>query len=402
MKLPTSIAEIENFLSQISAGVADSVLDLQSILNSASFPLEDISRAQALNTWFRKVPKEQRRPIFTAGASFEEGLKSISSTPLGLITVARGRDWFPADYQKALVAVRNSYFQQMQSWPDLAVTDRTFILCDDSYSKGLPWPLHDRTGSLRGDKYFEGFVPKLVSSVMCSDELRGAIMEQASLLTTLVYELVKNTQDHALFTASGAGIDDSVRLLFVRFYDLAMITIPSGDSPDSPLEPHVAYVKALKAKHGTGMRAAVNKRFRGVLEFSVLDSGPGFVGRRLQRDVSPDEDIDIEYKAVLSCLRAGHSTARNPNRGLGLNDVLRALRAMNGFIRVRTNRLSSYREFKIFSDSKDSEVNPVLHDWRKGYSAKAMSHIEVIQNGKLNRLHCLSKLRFLGFDSRLQ
>lgn len=377
MKLPSNIAGIENFLSQITSGTRDGDLDLKSILNSSPFPLEDISRAQALNTWLRLVPKDRRRVIFPDSCDSGETFKLISSTALGLLTIAHAREWFSKEDQKTLLTIRNSYFQQMQNWPDLAVTDTTIILCDDSYSKGLPWPLHDRSGCLRSDTYFEGFVPKLVDSVMRSDELRGAIMQQSSLLTTLLYELVKNTQDHALFKASGETIDDSVRLLLVRFYDLSTLEIPDNNSQNTPLEPHVAYIKALKDRPGTGLRANMTKRFRGVLEFSVLDSGPGYVGRKLQRDVSPEEDIDIEYQAVLSCLRAGHSTARNPNRGLGLNDVLRALRAMNGFIRVRTNRLSNYREFKIYSDSKESEVTPVLHDWRKGYSTKASEFANV-------------------------
>lgn len=376
MKLPKNIYEIENFLAQPNPQSNDYELDLRSLVTSSPFPLEDISRAQALNTWLKKVPVSERR-VVTEDADLIEAFKTMSSTVLGLITMARARTWFPKNEQKSLLSIRNSYFQQLQSWPDLALTDRTFILCDDSYSKGLPWPLHDRAGHLRGDDYFYSFVPKLVSSVMRSEELKGSILQQSSLLTTLIYELVKNTQDHALFTADGKGIDDSVRLLLVRFYDLASLDIPKNDNVDSPLEPHVAYLKALQDKHATGLFAATNKRFRGVLEFSVLDSGPGFVGRRLQREVRADEDIDIEYKAVLSCLRAGHTTARNPNRGLGLNDVLRALRALNGFIRVRTNRVSVYREFKIFNDTRDNEVSPVLHDWKRGYSTRASAFASV-------------------------
>lgn len=378
MKIPTHISEIEDLLSKLSHSKGDDFeLDVDSLLKSSSFPLEDISRAQALNTWLQTVPETRRRVKLADGLSPEKEFKSISSTALGLIMLARARNWFSKDYQKLLLGVRNRYFQQLKDWPDLAVTDQTLIMCDDSYSKGLPWPLHDMEGHLRSDTYFEAFVPKLVSSVMRSDDLRGAVLQQSSLLTTLIYELVKNTQDHALFTATGGGIDDSARLLLVRFYDLASLEIPASDSINAPLEPHIAYIKALKDKPIFGLQAATKKRFRGLLEFSVLDSGPGFVGRRLQRDVSENEDIDIEYKAVLSCLRAGHSTARNPNRGLGLNDVLRALRAMNGFIRVRTNRLSSYREFRIYSDSKDNDVSPVLHDWKKGYSTKASAFASV-------------------------
>ncbi|MGV8867388.1 MAG: hypothetical protein ACOH2S_10730 [Janthinobacterium svalbardensis] len=377
MKLPTSIAELEIFLSVLGSKEDHNELDLLSILKSSPFPLEDISRAQALNTWLTSISPDKRQVTLENSTDTSDAFRNISSTALGLITLARARSCFNKEHQKILLNIRNGYFDQMQRWPDLAVTDQTLMLCDDSYSKGLPWPLHNRNGVLRDDSYFDGFVPKLVHSVMPSEELRGAIIQQSSLLTTLVFELVKNTQDHALFSASGEGIDDSVRLLLVRFYDLAKLEIPKNVSQGTPLEPHVAYLKALKDRPTAGLLATTKKRFRGVLEFSVLDSGPGFVGRRLQRDVGSDEEIDIEYDAVLSCLRAGHSSARNPNRGLGLNDVLRALRAMNGFIRVRTNRISAYREFKIYQDAKDSEVSGVLHDWKKGYSSKASAFAKV-------------------------
>jgi hypothetical protein len=50
---------------------------------------------------------------------------------------------------------------------------------------------------------------------------------------------------------------------------------------------------------------------------------------------------------------------------------------MNGFIRVRTNRISAYREFKIYRDAKESEVSGILHDWKKGYSTKASKFAKV-------------------------
>jgi hypothetical protein len=118
------------------------------------------------------------------------------------------------------------------------------------------------------------------------------------------------------------------------------------------------------------MRSQTKKRFRGILEFSVLDSGPGFVGSWLRKPVDPQGDIDVEYRAVLECLRSGHSTARNPNRGLGLTDVLRALRALNGFIRIRTNRICLYRDFHMLPTARLSETEAVLMDWQKGVSSK--------------------------------
>ncbi|WP_194724053.1 hypothetical protein [Noviherbaspirillum malthae] len=379
MKLPTRVADIEQSLVRFYTNRVDGELDLASVLTSSPFPLEDISRAQAFNTWLTMVPELERRVALPEHGTVAELFKSISSTPLGLITLARTRDWFNSEHRKALLNIRNSYFQQLKNWPDLAVTDQTFIMCDDAYSKGLPWPLYDARGTLRTDNYFETFAPKLISSVMRSDELRGAILQadQSSLLTTLLYELIKNTQDHALFTATNERIDDSVRLVLARFYDLDALDVPAPASPDMPLEPHMAYVQALKERSVSGMRGAKDKRFCGILEFSVLDSGPGFVGRKLQREVNPQEDIEIEYKAVLACLRAGHTTASNPNRGLGLNDVLRALRKMNGFLRIRTNRLSGYREFKVFREQQDTDVTPVLHDWKRGYSTRASAFANV-------------------------
>jgi hypothetical protein len=212
-------------------------------------------------------------------------------------------------------------------------------------------------------------VPKLVGSVMHPEDLKGKIEEQYPLLTTLLFELVKNTQDHAMFDADGSAIPQSLRVFFSRFYPLSSLDVFVDKKSEHPLPPHLAYVKSLNPEDHSSMRSQTKQRFKGILEFSVLDSGPGFVGSWLRRRVDPAESIDLEYQAVLACLREGHSTARNPNRGLGLTDVMRVLRLLNGFIRIRTNRISLYRDFHLLPAQATTE-SAGLMDWKRGLSTK--------------------------------
>ncbi|MFC7288218.1 hypothetical protein ACFQPC_09250 [Herminiimonas glaciei] len=370
MKLPQTIEELEELLASPITIPDNFNLDASSVLTRSSFPIEDIARAQTLNSLIRKIPTSHGSIKFSSQEQEVEALNILGTIPLGLLLIARAREWFPKNEQSRLKSIRADYFEQLHSWPDLARRDSTFLLCDDEYSKGLPFPLFDATGKLKSGQYFEKFVPSLVESVMQAEELRGEFISQSSLLTTLLFELFKNTQDHALFDARNQGIVGSVRLISCRFYDLNDLVVPSQKDSSVPLEPHIAFVKSLQ-KTGLSMREQAKKHYQGILEFSVMDSGPGFVGSWLRRPVTVDEDISTEYQAVLSCLRAGHSTARNPNRGLGLTDVLRALRKLNGFIRIRTNRISVYRDFNLLKDDMKDPVDAVLHDWRKGLSSKA-------------------------------
>ncbi|MFC7518473.1 hypothetical protein ACFQUU_26020 [Herbaspirillum sp. GCM10030257] len=372
IKIPSTVGAADAMMAQLPDEATDFSLDATSMLSLPRFPIEEIARAQCLNSWISKVPISLGTVSYDGPGEARDVLRMLGTSPLGLMLVARRREWFPPEDFKRLKTIRADYFEQLHSWPDLARRDSTFILCDDAYSKGLPSPLYDSAGSLRSDTYFEKFVPTLVESVMQAESLRGEINTQSSLLTTLLYELVKNTHDHALYTAEGEGIEDSVRLVLSRYYKLDDLDIPvPAKNAKEPLEPHIAFVKALKQKSNDSMRDKNKKTFRGILEFSVLDSGPGFVGSWLKRKIASDEDISVEYKAVLDCLRAGHSTARNPNRGLGLSDVLRALRALDGFIRIRTNRISVYRDFMLLRDDKREPVEEHLHDWKRGVSSKA-------------------------------
>lgn len=377
MSLPTHIDAIEIFLGQIDTGLAVLDFDIATVLSVPAFPLEEAARLHALNTWFTKRSHTSEKNKVLFGKLNDETLNLIGTSPLGLMAIARVRNLFSSEDQKKLINVRNKYFQQLQNWPDLAVGDRTFLLCDDSYSKGLPLPLYTEEGSLRDDTYFEIFARHLVESVLAIDSLRGRILQHTSLLTTLLYELIKNTHDHALFTASGKGIDDSIRLVLARFYDLDSLQTHLDELKGTSLEPHIAYVKSLRKKWVSGTRSVTQKKYKGILEFSILDSGPGFVGRKIRREPVESDDIDVEYQAVLACLRAGHSTARNPNRGLGLTDVLRALRQLNGFIRVRTNRISGFRDFNVLRENTENPVESLLHDWKKGYSSKASAFAKI-------------------------
>jgi hypothetical protein len=81
-----------------------------------------------------------------------------------------------------------------------------------------------------------------------------------------------------------------------------------------------------------------------------------------------------QFEAVLGCFATGKSATGDESRGFGLWKVLRDLRALKGFIRVRTNRVHVYRDFAWYGDMflRSDIVAPQerMMDWRRGITQK--------------------------------
>ncbi|MFL9897926.1 hypothetical protein PQR71_07100 [Paraburkholderia fungorum] len=369
MNLPSTLDEFEHFITTLRSDARSFELDIPNVAQRSKFPIEDIARVQALTSWLKAATPDETAAAFQKPVLSQDATSVLANSMLGLSLIILGRSAFRQGDRKSLRLLRNEYFERLHIWPDLARLDASYLICDDSYSKGLPAPLFNSDGFLRTGAQFSRLVPSLVDSVMKSSDLKGKIEEQYPLLTTLLFELVKNTQDHALYDANGSAVEQSLRAFFVRFYPIDSLNVVVDKKSETPLPPHLAFIRSFHLDDDSSMRSLAKKRYRGILEFSVLDSGSGFVGSWLNRTVDSTEDIEIEYQAVLACLRAGHSTARNPNRGLGLSDVLRALRLLNGFIRIRTNRISLYRDFHLLPAQTTNESNGLM-DWKRGLSTK--------------------------------
>ena len=210
------------------------------------------------------------------------------------------------------------------------------ILCADHLGRSAPYLLYvpdQRGGSrLRPRENFRDLAGWLLEGAI-PREYRALIDDEATdAIGAMLFEIFKNTEDHALVDAAGDLLGISIRAIKTNHHAIQpekLGRIVEG------FEPLATYCGSLTPPQG----AAQTHLF----ELSILDSGPGFAvtwtGRPLDQ-LSHDE----EESAVRACFGRG-SAKRQSHFGEGLPHVLRLLHREGGFLHLRTGRLSFYIDF---------------------------------------------------------
>lgn len=175
----------------------------------------------------------------------------------------------------------------------------------------------------------------------------------------IIWELLKNTDEHAKKDyLDKAKLLPSSRGLFMRIQR-------SSKSVFIDNTKHLG----LKKYYNSALN---NEEHIFILEISVFDSGPGLVKRFLGENWSSIVNVNNDIDAIRKCLIKGQTsviTSQGKNKGYGLDEVLRLLDTKKGFLKIRTGRISIYRDlvetpYKITQEPKEIE----LVDWEKNSS----------------------------------
>lgn len=269
------------------------------------------------------------------------------------------------------------------AWPDLATVKNTaYLLCADSQPPevGLArklYPDRQATAALLNYDGFEPLLQMLTSTV--SPSLGPAWLKGKpwlrEALTTLILETFKNTHDHARRDVDQSNVRDSVRGLYARYYDMdEVVELAKIGDPDQH-SPALRYARNFIARElPPGVRAASTPTVGGLLELSVLDSGPGMAAKFLGKDVV-DVPVRDQLNAVMACFEKGRTTTGTKGRGFGLAKVLLSLKILHGFMSVRTNSVHVFRQFASLRDVASVEdwdgaqmPDAVMFDWRRAAS----------------------------------
>ena len=227
-------------------------------------------------------------------------------------------------------------------------SERQVLVCLDVQRPSLPFDLYDpTTRRLRSEADFESLIDDLVFAQHGAGFRAERLSNLRLALAVILRELLENTDDHAKTDVDGGVLKpNAIRGLLVKRI-LETRRLPMTSANDAPPVP--------------------------CLEFTIFDSGIGYYNsyrRQLLRgqargepvvvgdkqadtikrfELGPDVPPETEYAIVLKCL-ARHSDKAIPDprpghRGMGLYEVLRALKMMQGMLEVRTGRIHGYRSF---------------------------------------------------------
>ena len=401
---PTSLEDMEALLAS-SCDLPERLVlfDAAQVRATGNKLLFEASAAQWLATWTRALAGRVR--INSGGNETPvEALKRISDTLPGALIGMLDEASLEEVSRTALTRFRDAFFKQQRSWPDLSVRDSAVLLCLDNIPSkiGLAPQLYPQMqgGAVASREQFARLIDQLIRSVTAETNVEGEITKHRDRLTTILHELFKNTHDHARTTVDKRPLTLSIRGPYARFYSAEQLAYTSPpvlrDEAGNEVIPQLnqaerfaSYFVKPKSTSNLPHASAPPRNFLGLLELSVFDTGPGFAATYLKKDFLGSSVMD-QFNAVLGCFSTGKSATGDESRGYGLWKVLRDLRALKGFIRVRTNKVHVYRDFAWYGDMfMQSEIvapQERMMDWRRGITKKITEDYPDMQGSQVSVL----------------
>ena len=228
------------------------------------------------------------------------------------------------------------------------------IVCMDHRDLGLPKSLYIVGPGRRGVLKDEGAFLDLARAALVRTSFEGEPLAEDDALVSAVgdclYELFRNTHDHARMDVEGNHVARSLRGIQARRHAISPDVL-AGIVKDAP--PLAAYCSRLQPRAG--------RRDLQLLEFSVFDSGPGLAVRWKGKPVA-QLDPQEEIAAVTECFDKHKTTKGIDGRGMGLPIVIGALRERNGFLRIRSGRLALFSDLGLEADAEFGSA-PRLQSW---------------------------------------
>ena len=360
MRIPkeATISACENALAILSTLNSPQPLQIPTKLKYASAGGE-ISWAQFLVTYAQKFGTKARLHTYARSAT-DIQIETFCDRLYGLIASLGIYDIFGIDKRTGLTdnyrSIALKRLEGLQSHDPYSVTKGASIevIAADHINRPCPHLLYKKelgTGfKMRSRQEFVDLAAYLIHKTDPVGKIRYKVLTVRAL-GNILYEIFKNTEDHALWDIDGNRLSVSFRL-----FQFSVIS-PDKNALDA-LSEHFTPFEAYFDRH----QPLVNRRHIPFLVLSILDSGPGFA-QHWTRATLDSLSIDQEQQAVINCF--GYNTTKHHDRfGQGLPLVRSLLRQQDGFLRLRTGRLSLYYDASRDSDSGTDDMP--LHAWRPG------------------------------------
>jgi len=242
------------------------------------------------------------------------------------------------------------------------------LICLDFERPSLPSDLYEpSTRKLRPEADFESLVDDLVYSQHGAGFNAKNLSKLRTVLGVILRELLENTDDHAKTDFEGRVLKpNSIRGLVVKRI-VENRRFPKRTANNLPPVPCLEFTFF---DSGIGYYNSYRRQLlRGQARGEPVVVGDKLADTVRRFELGPDVSVETEYAIVLKCLGRHSENAsaipdpRPGHRGMGLYEVLRALKMMQGMLEVRTGRIHGYRSFlegelRIQLEPETSETRP--------------------------------------------
>ncbi|SDC49433.1 hypothetical protein [Paraburkholderia lycopersici] len=229
-------------------------------------------------------------------------------------------------------------------------------------------PLYSRPelGAVRSRDEFITLTSRIIEACAPGAERH---MDDATRVTlgTLIYELFRNTDEHATTDEEGRPYSKNLRAVMAKFisYDAKTAATHLGED-----DPRLSFFLLHNIANRRTSKKGAEERWQNsqfaFLELTVLDTGPGLARRwfsRRQRGGDKIETMSIaqEVSLVQECFELHATTKSTAGSGAGLSYVLQTLQRLNAYLRLRTGRVCLVQDFS----SPKNEASFSAQHWLK-------------------------------------
>jgi len=369
-------AEIERVITKLDGLTERCNLELPRTFEYRGFGIQ-ISLIQIVFKWMRT--ESLGALVVPIDQDDQEGLKEFAESFLGyiiLLTVWKNVDIVNETGESIKLNFRpftSEMNARIEFFDEQLPNNEIFIPCFDHYSrsKGLShwlYPDHEKFAdvpSVLDNTIYRAF--QTLGKIF-GGRLHAAVSRVEEDIEKILWELLKNTDEHAR--------TDYLNLVTLspNSRGVAMKIIRSNRRNFIEHANHEGLVDYYTS--------SADEQDSFFLEISVYDSGPGLVKRFLGKHWGDGIGITNEVNVVKQCLQKGATsveTWKGKNKGFGLNAVLELLTKLHGFLKIRTNRCSLYRDLvKTPHIEVENATDIPLFDWATNSDSDftAMSNVE--------------------------
>lgn len=215
-----------------------------------------------------------------------------------------------------------------------ALGTKVFLISVDHSTKAtIPW-LYTPDRSVGDRESFVTLAKDLFKKANPMGSAGTHLLGSAQRIGAILHELFKNTHEWARTGEKNVPWRRSVRGLAAEFHTKVPTDLKGIANENLSLG---RYFETLRARSSNDRLA--------FLELTVFDSGIGLARRWLNDQPLEELSLSDEYKACMQCLTKHRTTSNRRDKGLGLAEVMQTLSSLEGFLKIRTGRLSLFRDF---------------------------------------------------------
>ncbi|KWH30637.1 hypothetical protein [Burkholderia stagnalis] len=285
-----------------------------------------------------------KEPHGIVAAYFADAIQTVSGESIST------RDAL-ADAVSRIEAMQNGSFR------DTMHGRGAFLGCFTRAKNEFLIPLYSRPegGAVRSRDEFITLTSRMIAA--CAPVAERKMTETWRVaLGTLLYELFRNTDEHATTDEQGRPYARNVRAVMAKFVSYRADTASANiGEVDPSVRIYMLHNIANRRKFTTVDGRQEQNRETSLLELTVVDTGPGLARRWLSGHGHASDEveklpIEEEVSLVRNCFELHATTKTAAGSGGGLSYVLRTLQQLNAYLRLRTGRVCLVQDFSAPKD----------------------------------------------------